>query len=213
MIPKIIHYCWFGGKDKPKDVIKCIESWKRHMPDYEIVEWNESNFDINFSQFTKEAYSLRKYAFVSDVARLYALVKCGGIYFDTDIEVLKSFDDILDKEYLLGYEQEGKIGTGVIGSAKGLYFIEGFLNTYKYKKFILGDNKYNTIPNPKLLSDYIEQNKLKLEVYDTDYFCAKSFLTGKITKTENTYCIHHFSGSWLTKWQKFKLWIHHILRM
>ena len=104
-IPKIIHYCWFGGKEKPEQVKKCIGSWKKYLSNYQFMEWNEQNFDVNQFQYTKDAYAAKKYAFVSDVARVKALLEYGGIYFDTDVEVFKSFDDILDAKCLLGFEE------------------------------------------------------------------------------------------------------------
>ena len=113
MIPKKIHYCWFGGGSKPAEVLNYIEGWKEVMPDFEIIEWNEDNFDVNMMQFTKEAYEKKKYAFVSDVARLWALSEEGGLYFDTDIEAVKSFSDLLTEPIIIGYEYKDRIGTGV----------------------------------------------------------------------------------------------------
>lgn len=211
MIPKIIHYCWFGNKPKTESINKYIDTWKKHMPNYTIKEWNETNFDISKFRFTQEAYSVGKYAFVSDVVRLYALAHEGGIYFDTDIEVLKSFDPLLNQDYILGYEKGNIVGTGVMGAVKGSTIIQGFLETYKNKSFILEDGSQNNIPNPQLLMDYIQHNKLNLKIYDVDYFCAKDFLTGKIVRTDNTFCIHHYAGSWLTPWQKIKKKIHYLL--
>ncbi len=211
MIPKIIHYCWFGNKPKTTSINKYIDTWKKHMPNYVIKEWNENNFDVSQFRFTQEAYSVGKYAFVSDVVRLYALAHEGGIYFDTDIEVLKSFDALLDQDYILGYEKGNIVGTGVMAAVKGSTIIQGFLETYKNKSFILKDGSQNNTPNPQLLMDYIQHNKLNLKIYDVDYFCAKDFLTGKIVCTNNTYCIHHYVGSWLTPWQKIKKKIHYLL--
>ena len=111
---KKIHYCWFGGKKLPKSVRECIATWKKMLPEYEIKEWNESNFDINTSNFVKEAYENKKWAFVSDYVRIYALYQEGGIYFDTDMKVLKNVSDIVDKDMFLGYEDSGFIGTAVI---------------------------------------------------------------------------------------------------
>lgn len=128
MIPKIIHYCWFGRKEKPLSVLKYIETWKRHFPDYDIKEWNENNFDVYQLSFTKEAYFAKKYAFVSDVCRLYALYTEGGIYFDTDIIALKRFpEDILSHKAFAGFEHEIYIGTGIIGSEKNNVIIKQLL--------------------------------------------------------------------------------------
>ncbi|MBM6946444.1 glycosyl transferase [Bacteroides gallinaceum] len=196
MIPKTIHYCWFGRNQKPENVLQCIQTWKDKMPDYEIKEWNEDNFDVNYNDFTKEAYHVKKYAFVSDVARLYALVKEGGIYLDTDIEVIKPFDNLLDKDYFIGYECFGKIGTGVIGAKANVHFIRDFLDTYNDKTFFNADGSYNESPNTILLSRFIQKNNIQLNIHDVDFFCAKNYQTGEIEQTDRTYCIHHFSGSW-----------------
>lgn len=212
MIPKIIHYCWFGKSDKPAKLLEYIETWRKFLPNYKIKEWNESNFDVNMFAYTREAYSAGKYAFVSDVARLYALREEGGIYFDTDIEVLKSFDDLLGRKYLIGYEAFNYVGTGVIGCERGTFFISAFLDTYLERNFVLDDGTFDLRSNPLMLTKFISENKLDLEIFDMDYFCAKSYLTGQIEVTVNTYCIHHYSGSWLTPWQKMKKAIHYLLK-
>ena len=118
MIPKKIHYCWFGRKPLPALALMCIESWKRFLPDYEIIEWNEDNFDVNLYQYAKEAYHMKKYAFVSDVCRLYALKEIGGLYMDTDLEVLKPLDAFLHHNAFSGYESNGYIPTALMGSKK-----------------------------------------------------------------------------------------------
>lgn len=136
MIPKIIHYCWFGGKEKPESVLAMIRSWKEYLPEYEIREWNESNFDVQgFSAFTREAYATRNYAHVSDVARLKALYDCGGIYLDTDVEVVGSFDPFLGCRSFCSAEHRF-IGTGAIGAEKGSEWLYVFLNHYKSAHFI-----------------------------------------------------------------------------
>lgn len=113
-IPKIVHYCWFGGKEKPEDVKKCIESWKQFLPEYQLMEWNEDNFDIERLQYTREAYTAGKYAFVSDVARVEALYQYGGVYMDTDVEVLKSFNPLLEAQCILGMEEKEYVATSFI---------------------------------------------------------------------------------------------------
>lgn len=112
MIPKIIHYCWFGRNPLPKSAIKCIESWKQFFPDYQIKEWNEDNFNVNITLYTREAYEKKKYAFVSDYARYWILYNYGGLYFDTDVEILKSFDSIIEKGPFMGAEKERIYPTG-----------------------------------------------------------------------------------------------------
>lgn len=205
MIPKIIHYCWFGGRPKPTNVLKYMSTWSKHLPDYEIREWNESNFDINYNKFTEEAYAAKKYAFVSDVVRLHALANYGGIYLDTDIEVVKSFDDLLDKDYFIGYEHFGGIGTGVIGASVGTGFIQGFLESYDNRFFVNPNGTFNETPNTSLLMEYIKENGLHLEIHDIDYFCAKNYQTGEIEQTVRTYCIHHYSASWKPWYAKLEM--------
>lgn len=196
MIPKVIHYCWFGRNSKPSKVLNYIDGWKSRCPDYEIKEWNEDNFDVNYNRFTQEAYREKKYAFVADVARLYILAKEGGIYLDTDIEVIKPFDDLLHRDYFIGYECFETIGTGVIGAMPNVGFIVGFLNTYNDRLFINANHTYNEEPNTLLLKNYLQKEKFNLNIYDVDYFCAKNYQTGKIECTQRTYCIHHYSASW-----------------
>lgn len=199
MIPKIIHYCWFGGKEKPQSVIKNIELWKKKLPDYIIIEWNESNFDVDSYEFTKEAYSKGKYAFVSDVARLHALSTKGGIYLDTDVEVLKPFDDLLDKDYFFGKEYSGVIGTATIGACQGCQFIQDFLQTYNTRHFINPDGSLCTVPNVVHLTDFQKQYYPDLEILDMYYFSPKHPATRVCKKKDYTYCIHHFDGTWLSE--------------
>ena len=139
MIPKVIHYCWFGGNPLPELAKKCIESWKKFCPDYQIIEWNESNFDLNINTYVKEAYTAEKWAFVSDVARLYALVNYGGIYMDTDVEVLKPLDDILNFKAVSGFETKERIPTGMMACEKGHPLFEEFLREYNEAHFIKND--------------------------------------------------------------------------
>ena len=135
-IPKTIHYCWFANNDKPDKIKSYINSWKIHMPDFEVIEWNESNFDVNKLEYTKEAYNMKKYAFVSDVARIEALYKYGGIYFDTDVEVFKSFDDILYKRCVLGFEEEEYVATSMMACEPNHPLIKKFLELYNNERFV-----------------------------------------------------------------------------
>lgn len=202
MIPKIIHYCWFGGKEKPESVQKCIDSWKAMLPDYEIKEWNESNFDYKAYDFTREAYALKKYAFVSDVARLMALHIEGGIYLDTDVIVLKTFDPFLIHKSFIGRETPCILSTAVIGAEAGTLWVKEFLDGYlpRGKHFIHNDGNLSTEPNTMLLSSMItwtwDSRKVELTIYDQDYFCCKSIQTRAIEVTENSVAIHNFEGSW-----------------
>ena len=147
MIPKKIHYCWFGGKALPEDTVRYIGSWRRHCPDYEIKEWNESNFDLDMFPYVREAYDAGKYAFVSDVARLYALVSEGGVYMDTDVEVLKPLDCFLGHEAFSGFEDAGHVTTGVIGSEKGGKYVSENLAEYGKRHFVKEDGSLDTTTN------------------------------------------------------------------
>lgn len=211
MIPKIIHYCWFGNKEKPQKVVRLIGGWKQKLPDYVIKEWNEDNFNVNYCDFTREAYLNKKFAFVSDVVRLYALSNEGGIYLDTDIEVIKSFDDLLFSPFLIGYERPNIIGTGFIGANKGNLLISQFLREYTKKHFVKNDGTLDETPNTKLLSDFIQNNSLSVQIFPIDYFCAKDYVTGKIRKTNNTYCIHHYAASWKPWYAKIEMSLCHSL--
>lgn len=210
MIPKIIHYCWFGRKEKPKSVLRMLESWRKYCPDYVIKEWNESNFDINYNQYTKEAYQCGKWAFVSDVARLYALYTDGGIYLDTDVEVLKPFDNLLNNNLFLGFEGTEWIGTNIIGAEKENDVIGVFLDKYNCLNFINQDYTQNTTTNVERLTALLkekyniktngnEQETDKLHLYPTDYFCPYDYINGKLNITNNSYSIHWYSQSWIKR--------------
>lgn len=216
MIPKIIHYCWFGKGPMPELEKKCIDSWRNHLSDYTFMLWNEENFDIERIDFVREAYEANKYAFVSDYVRIYALYHFGGIYLDTDVEVLRPLDIFLDHPFFFGFEKEESIQTGLIGSHIHHPMLKKILSYYNEQSFILKNGKYNMLPNPKVITPMlIEKYDLVLEnsfqnlndeliVYPIDYFCAKDWQSGRIVITENTYTIHHFSGSWYSKKKKIK---------
>lgn len=214
MINKRIHYCWFGQGEKPKSVLKCIESWSKYCPEYTIKEWNESNIDIESIPYVQEAYLNKKWAFVSDYARLFALYNEGGIYMDTDCELVGHLDPFLDNTVFFGFESIHNISTAIIGSEKHTSIIQNLLLDYKNRKFVLDDNTLNTITNVeytthKLLDLGLCQNgelqKINgVSIYPIDYFSPKSIETYKITLTSNTVMIHHFDGSWHTKGQKIK---------
>ncbi len=219
---KYIHYCWFGGNKMPRKFKKYIKTWKKYLPDYEIMEWNEKNFDINFCDFVKKAYDNKKWAFVSDVTRLYALYNYGGIYFDTDIEVTKKFDDILENEIWLGRETNEYLATAMIGAkeAKNKH-IKNLLDVYKKAKFN-ADDLYS-ITSPKVLTNYFAKLGLKnssenqvlkddIHIYARDYFNPKSYDGLDEQFSENTCMIHHFDGSWTSLDEKIAIWFvrHHL---
>lgn len=210
MIPKIIHFFWFGKKPKGKQEKKCIESWKKYCPDYEIKEWNESNVDLNMMPFVKEAYDAKKYAFVSDVLRLRVLYDEGGIYFDTDVELLKNFDDLLQNAGFIGFENNNFVNTGqCVGAEKGNPIIKEMFDYYKSRHFLNKDGSFNLlgcpIVNTKILTDRglilngEMQNIDGFLVLPSDYFNPYDDTLGKLNKTKNTYSIHWYSKSWMSK--------------
>ena len=211
-IPKIIHYCWFGKNPKSELALKCIESWKRYCPDYEIIEWNEDNFDICYCDYVREAYEAKKWAFVSDVARLYALVNCGGIYMDTDVELLKSLDEFLVYEAVSGFEAKDRIPTGLMACRKEHPLFMELLHDYDDAHFIYEDGTFNTTTNVIRITNICLQHGLRLDntlqtvkdftLFPNDYFCPKSHEDGIVRITPNTYAIHWFAGSWLDKDKK-----------
>jgi mannosyltransferase OCH1-like enzyme len=207
-IPKIIHYCWFGGKEKPSIVKKCIESWEKNLSNYKIIEWNEGNFNINFNDYVKEAYESKKFAFVSDYVRVHALYYTGGIYLDTDVEVFKSFDDLLHHESFWGFEQENYIATSTIGAKKGNKLIKLFLESYQDKKFIKEDGSYNEFTNVAYITKILKKLGLQpngeyqeLEsigvFYPQTYFSPYDYINCQTFSSNKTYTFHHYYKSWL----------------
>lgn len=208
MIPKIIHYCWFGGKPKPELAQKCIESWKKYLPEYELREWNEETFPIKESvRYVREAYKMRKYAFVTDYVRLWALYNYGGIYMDTDVEVLKPLDRFLHHNAFSGFEDNQFVPTGIMGAEKGSVWVKELLDPYAERRFILKGGYIDTQTNTYIITKYMEGKGMPLDdrfhdvegyvaMYPHDWFCPKSWQTGEITLTYNTHTIHHFAGSW-----------------
>lgn len=216
MIPKIIHYCWFGRNPLPESAQKCIASWKKFLPDYEIKEWNEDNFDVNIIPYTKEAYEAKKYAFVSDYARFWILYMYGGLYFDTDVEVIKSMDDIIKRGPFMGIEvpaKEGEFpmvapGLGLAAMPQmNLYKV--LLDKYGTLRFINEDGTQNqktiVVHNSEVLQEQGLQPTNELQevasvwIYPADYFNPLDSLTGKLKLTENTRSIHWYMNSWSDK--------------
>jgi len=164
MIPKIIHYCWFGRNPLPDLALKCIESWKKFLPDYEIIEWNEDNFNLDIYQYTREAYELKKYAFVSDVCRLYAIKEMGGIYLDTDVEILKPLDKFLHHNAFSGFETNYTIPTGLMASEKNGKWATEMLDYYYERPFVLDNKKIDMTTNVEIISKLMKQKGIKLVV-------------------------------------------------
>ena len=215
MIPKVIHYCWFGRNPLPPLAIKCIASWKKFLPNYEIKEWNEDNFPISDYKFAKEALESRKFAFVSDVARLHALQYEGGIYMDTDVEVLKSLDPFLELAAFSGFENDDFVPTGIMASQKNGQWVAELLAYYHNRSFFRADGEMDTTSNTFIITQmmkekgFIMNNKFQeikdyVSFYPNDYFCPKSYKTGSIDLTENSYCIHHFAKSWISKEKRWR---------
>lgn len=221
MIPKIIHYCWFGRNPLTEDAKKCIESWKNYCPEYKIIEWNEDNYNINKNQYIADAYKEKKWAFVSDYARIDVINQYGGIYMDTDVELIKSLDEFLDDTMFCGWEERDKyyisrnpnyensvnFGLGY-GSEKNNIVLRDIISFYDKLSFYNKDGSLNLVACPHYQTEIMKKyglddtkrvyQKLKyFTVYPEDYFSPKSITTGKIKTTVNTVSIHHFSMSWV----------------
>lgn len=233
MIPKIIHYCWFGRGPLPELAQKCIASWKKYLPDYEIKEWNEDNFDVNIIPYTAEAYQAKKYAFVSDYARFWILYKYGGIYFDTDVEVIRPIDDIVERGNFMGFEtdpkpqlkedaSEASVNPGLgMGVAPGLGIIKKMLDYYEGKHFKFIPDGIGQLTIVHIATEVLNQAGLKQQpgiqlvndvwIYPTEYFCPINLKTGRIHIEANTRTIHHYAGTWQDKHFSFKEFIKKVL--
>ena len=207
MIPKIIHYCWFGGAKRPKLMKRCIKSWQRILPDYELRIWTEDTFDIGKSvNYVKEAYQQKKYAFVSDYVRLYALYNFGGVYLDTDVEVLKDFSPLLKTETTFGFEDVGKISTAFIAVEPRAKWIKELLDIYAHRSFVLPDGRNDQTTNVEFISKYLADKNVDMQnecvdeehltIYPIEYFSPRSWASGKYEITNNTYAVHYFAGTW-----------------
>ena len=217
MIPKIIHYCWFGRGEMPTLAKKCIASWKKFCPDYELRLWNEDSFDVNSHPFVKEAYEARKFAFVTDYVRLWALVKEGGIYMDTDVEVLKPLDEFLSLPAFSGFETESSVPTGIMASEKNGIWIKDLLGYYEGRHFILQDGRMDMTTNVMIITNMMRGGGFRFDntkqdfqgmvtMFPKDFFCPKSWETGEIRLTANTYTIHHFAASWHSRRERIYYW-------
>jgi len=212
MIPKIIHYIWLGGKSLPSLEKKCIKSWRKFCPDYEIKKWDETNFDINSNQYCREAYEAKKYAFASDYIRLHALVEHGGIYLDTDVELFKSLNSFLHHEAFTGIEAVGQIATAILGSSKGNALFQDFLKEYELKSFVLPNGNFNLIINNTFFLEFLQKKGFILDdsyqeveglaVYPKEFFSPKNFSDFKLnpsSRTTNTVSVHYGAASWARK--------------
>ena len=210
MIPKVIHYCWVGDNPLPKSAMKCIKSWKKFCPDYEIIEWNESNYDFTKNQYMKDAYETKKWGFVPDYARLDIVHRYGGIYLDVDVEIVRSFDTLLNYSGFAGFEAPSRINFGLgFGAEAGNTVIKEVMENYDNISFTNSDGTYNLLPSPFINTKILENIGLKCDgsfqlidnfaFLPVEYLCPKSFEEGIIRKTKKTYSIHHFDASWYSE--------------
>lgn len=215
MIPKTIHYCWFGRKPLPEDALKCISSWEKYFPDYTIKRWDESNFDLDSCTYAREAYDSKKWAFVSDYARFKILFENGGVYFDTDVEVIKSFDDIIACGPFMGCEKNSRFKKILVNPGLGLAapkdskLVEQILQEYYRAHFINEDGTYNEQTVVTRVSSILEEygfsgsgsveNIAGFNIYPSDYFCPIDVATDEMKLTKNTRSIHHYNASWVDK--------------
>lgn len=216
MIPKIIHYCWFGHGQMPQTAVECIESWHKNMPDWEYRLWNEDNFDVDSNQYTREAYKAGKYAFVSDYVRLKALNEEGGLYLDTDVKVFKSFEELMSNDAFCGFEgsKSKPIGTCIMASKAAGKWVSEMLGSYKNRCFVNGDGSLDLTTNTSFLSSVMERNGFIRDgmqqmykdctVFPTDFFSPRQ-TTGEYFLTENTYADHLGAASWSDNKGKYSL--------
>ncbi len=226
-IPKLIHYFWFSNEEKPPLIQKCINSWRTYLPDYKIIEWNMKNSKINYNKFVSEALEAKKWAFACDVLRWQVLYEYGGIYFDSDVEVIKPFDDLMHYDAFTGFENKSTLQTAVSGAKQGNIWIKRWLDYYNNKPFVLDDGSYNMTPNPIYITQVLIDYGIKLEfgtinnidnlvILPKEYFSPKDAGTRRLKITNNTYTIHHYSASWVDNTTKLLLplsWVYKNLKL
>lgn len=213
MIPKIIHYVWLGG-DLPEPYKSYVEGWRALMPDYTFIKWDENNFDLSECRYSQEAYDCKKYGFAADYIRVSVLEKYGGFYLDTDVEAVRAFDDLLDNQFVIGFENDANVGTAVLGAQPHHPLCSVMLQFYREHGFVNRKGKMNMIPNTMYFTYYLRRGYgLKLQpifqllsngesevtVFGVDRFSPMNFNTKKINVTDNTYAIHRFANSWSSK--------------
>lgn len=224
MIPKKIHYCWFGRGPKPELAIRCIESWKKFSPDYELVEWNEDNFDITSNKYVEEAYKHRKFAFVSDYVRLWAMYNHGGIYMDTDVEVLKPLDEYLHHEGVSGFENSSQIPTGLMACREGFPLFGELLSFYNTAQFVNENGTLNLTTNVETITNMLLKHGFKptgefqvvdgFAIYPQNVFCPDHTKLYDKKYMKDTATIHFFAGSWkseATRKREGSWWWEHLV--
>lgn len=224
MIPKIIHYCWLSSQEYPQDVKNNIASWKAILPDYEFMLWDEERSEILKCVWIKQAFENKKFAFASDLIRLYAVYTYGGIYLDSDVEVLKSFDKLLKLPYFIGTQYDNEIEAAIFGSEKKSQWLSITMEYYNNRSFVKEDGNFDMVILPTILKSRIEltkditimeasqvhevdfflKNKDSFFLFPCEYFSPKNIETGVISKTKNTYTIHHYSSSWMSFLSKLR---------
>lgn len=222
-IPKVIHYFWFGQNELPEMAQRCIASWKKYCPGYEIKEWNESNYDVESCTYIREAYQEKKWAFVSDYARFDILYRYGGLYFDTDVELIKPIDDIIAHGSYMGIEKENfnkgagseiTVNPGLgLAARPGLELFKEILDGYSERHFRLEDGSLDLTTVVTYVTDILIENGLQcipgiqevaeIVIYPKEYFCPLNYFTGKMEITDHTYSIHHFGESWVEEKEKY----------
>ena len=225
MIPKIIHLCWLSGDEYPPLIKKCVESIYAKLPDYEIKIWTKENFDIDSVLWVKQAFEAKKYAFAADYIRFWSLFNYGGIYLDSDFEVLKSFDDFLDCKSFTGFEYLNIPEAAVVGAEKGTEWVKDCLDWYNVKSFLTSDGEMKRDVVPRLVKLVLEKKhgrKIEdngkvqhldgLNLYPYFYFSPKTYFTGKIKIKQRTVCIHRFASAWgPNEKRKWTLVVHNIV--
>lgn len=210
MIPKVIHYCWFGGKPKPASVEGYLTNWHSVLPDFEVVEWNEHNFDVDAWPYAKQAWRSGKYAFVSDVARLHALYERGGVYLDTDVEVRRSFDPLLTGDVVLGFEEGHYIATSTIIAPPKSRLIGDFLEGYRHRDFLGADGQPDQTTNVQMLTSMLAERALRrdgsaqrldwdgeaVSILERECFSPIDYPNGIDYTDARTFAVHHFGQSW-----------------
>lgn len=205
MIPKIIHYCWFGGKELPELAQKCIATWEEQCSEYKLMRWDETTFDIQSNPYVKEAYENKKFAFVTDYVRLWAIYQYGGVYMDTDVEVCRSIDVFLNEHAFSGFESYTDVPTGIMAGEKHSPIYKELLDYYTDRHFVKDNGELDLTTNVTIFTEIFEAKGLKRDnskqtvdgytFYPKEYFCPND--KDRLYRKEKIYTVHHFAGSWL----------------